>query len=92
METRAETQPSRYRGSDHQQAALGDSRRCEPFHVGGSYQVTPALLLGAALYDILDTDYAIYDPYRSGAATVLPPAFAINQEGRRLLLSANMAF
>ncbi|MFD1033469.1 TonB-dependent receptor domain-containing protein [Sphingomonas hankookensis] len=90
--TRAEIRSSRYRGSNPQQAALGDFRGYELFHVGGSYQVTPAFRLGAAVYNILDTDYAIYEPYRSGTATVFTPAYAINQEGRRLLLSANVDF
>lgn len=90
--TRAEIRSSRYRGSNPQQSALGDFRGYELFHVGGSYQITPAFRLGAAVYNILATDYAIYEPYRSGTATVFAPAYAINQEGRRLLLSANVDF
>lgn len=90
--TRAEIRSSRYRGNNEQQRALGDFRGYELFHVGGSYQVTPAFRLSAALYNILDTDYAIYEPYRSGTATVFTPAYSINQEGRRLWLSANVDF
>ncbi|MEP9400409.1 TonB-dependent receptor domain-containing protein [Sphingomonas silueang] len=89
---RAEVRSSRYRGNNDQQRALGDFRAYELFHIGGSYQVTSAFRLSAAVYNILDTDYAIYEPYRSGANTVFTPAYAINQEGRRLWLSANVDF
>ncbi|PZT91265.1 MULTISPECIES: TonB-dependent receptor [Sphingomonas] len=90
--TRAEVRSSRYRGNNEQQRAIGDFRGYELFHVGGSYQVTDTFRLSAAIYNILDTDYAVYEPYRSGANTVFTPAYAINQEGRRLWLSANVDF
>lgn len=89
---RAEIRSGRYRGNNAQQAAVGDFRGYELFHLGGSYQVAPALRLGAAVYNVFDSDYALYVPYRSGAATVFTPAYSINQEGRRLLLSANVDF
>ena len=88
--TRAEIRSSRYRGNNEQQTALGDFRGYELFHMGGSYQVAPAFRLSATVFNILDTDYAIYEPYRSGANTVFTPAYAINQEGRRLWLSVNV--
>lgn len=88
--TRAEIRSSRYRGNNEQQTAIGDFRGYELFHLGGSYQITPAFRLSATIFNILDTDYAIYEPYRSGANTVFTPAYAINQEGRRLWLSANI--
>ncbi|WP_301073677.1 TonB-dependent receptor [Sphingomonas sp.] len=94
--TRAEIRSSRYRGNTDQQRELGDFRGYELFHIGGSYQVTPALRLSATMWNILDTDYAVYEPYRSGTAaapvTVFAPAYSINQEGRRLLISANVDF
>ncbi|MEH3123491.1 MAG: TonB-dependent receptor [Sphingomonas phyllosphaerae] len=90
--TRAEIRSSRYRGDNDQQRALGDFRAYQLFHVGGSYQVTPTFRLSAAVYNVLDTDYAVYEPYRSGANTVFTPAYAINQEGRRLWLAANVDF
>ena len=62
------------------------------FHLGGNYQVTPAFRLSATVYNLFDTDYAIYVPYRSGTATVFTPAYSINQEGRRLWLSATVDF
>ena len=89
---RAEVRSGRYRGANDQQRALGDFRGYEVFHLGGSYQVTPAFRLAATVYNILDTDYAVYSPYASGATTVFAPAYSINQEGRRLLLSANVDF
>ncbi len=89
---RAEVRSSRWRGSGAQQTALGDFRGYEVFHLGGAYQVTPAFRLSATVYNLLDTDYAVYLPYASGTATVFAPAYSINQEGRRLLLSANVDF
>ncbi|WP_409977423.1 TonB-dependent receptor domain-containing protein [Sphingomonas sp. Y38-1Y] len=94
--TRAEIRSSRYRGNNDQQRALGDFRGYELFHVGGSYQVTPEFRLSATLWNLLDTDYAVYEPYASRTAaaptTVFAPAYAINQEGRRLMLAVNMDF
>ncbi|MBH1991536.1 MAG: TonB-dependent receptor [Sphingomonadaceae bacterium] len=89
---RAEIRSSRYRGANAQQTAVGDFRSYEVFHLGGSYQIAPAFRLAATVYNILDTDYATYVPYRSGAATVFTPAYSINQEGRRLWLSATVDF
>ena len=89
---RAEVRSSRWRGNNDQQRALGDFRGYEVFHLGGSYQVTPAFRLAATLYNILDTDYAVYLPYASGTTTAFTPAYSINQEGRRILISANVDF
>ena len=89
---RAEIRSKRWRGNNAQQAALGDFRGYELFHIGGSYQITPAFRLAATVYNILDTDYAVYEPYESGPNTVYAPAYSINQEGRRLWLSATVDF
>jgi len=89
---RAEIRSSRYRGNNVQQDAVGDFRSYEVFHLGGSYQIAPAFRLSATVYNILDTDYAVYVPYASGASTVYTPAYSINQEGRRLWLSATVDF
>jgi len=90
---RAEIRSSRYRGANVQQTAVGDFRSYEVFHLGGSYQLTPAFRLAATVYNVLDTDYAIYVPYRTAAnATAYTPAYSINQEGRRLWLSATVDF
>ena len=71
---------------------MGDFRSYEVFHLGGSYQVAPAFRLSATLYNILDTDYAVYVPYQTGTTTAWTPAYSINQEGRRLWLSATVDF
>lgn len=89
---RAEIRSSRYRGANTEQTTVGDFRSYEVFHIGGSYQIAPAFRLSATVNNILDTDYAVYVPYASGAATVYTPAYSINQEGRRLLLSATVDF
>ncbi|TDW64574.1 outer membrane receptor for ferrienterochelin and colicins [Novosphingobium sp. PhB55] len=89
---RAEVRSSRWRGNNAQQEAVGDFRSYEVFHLGGSYQFTPAFRLAATVYNILDTDYAVYVPYASGAVTAHTPAYSINQEGRRLWISANVDF
>lgn len=89
---RAEVRSSRWRGDNDQQRALGDFRGYEVFHLGGSYQVTRAFRLAATVFNILNTDYAVYLPYASGNTTAFTPAYSINQEGRRVLLSANIDF
>ncbi len=89
---RAEIRSSRYRGNNAQQVAVNDFRSYEVFHVGGSYAITPAFRLAATVYNVLDTDFAVYVPYMSGANTVYTPAYSINQEGRRLWLSATVDF
>ncbi|NML08816.1 TonB-dependent receptor [Sphingobium sp. AR-3-1] len=89
---RAEIRSSRYRGNNAQQSAVGDFRGYELFHIGGSYQIAPAFRLAATVNNIFDTDYAEYVSYQSGAATVFTPAYSINQEGRRLWLSATVDF
>jgi outer membrane receptor for ferrienterochelin and colicins len=90
---RAEIRSTRYRGNNIQQTALGDFRSYEVFHLGGNYQITPAFRLSATIYNILDTDYAVYVPYQTAAnVTAFTPAYSINQEGRRLWLSATVDF
>lgn len=90
---RAEVRSSRYRGANAQQTALGDFRSYELFHLGGSYQMTENFRLSATVYNILDTDYAVYLPYQtSPTVTAYTPAYSINQEGRRLWLSATVDF
>ncbi|OHT18896.1 TonB-dependent receptor domain-containing protein [Edaphosphingomonas haloaromaticamans] len=89
---RSEIRSSRWRGDNAQQAAVGDFRGYELFHFGGAYQVTPAFRLAATVYNLFDTDYAVYLPYPSGTTTAYTPAYSINQEGRRLWLSVNVDF
>ncbi|KQN10148.1 TonB-dependent receptor [Sphingobium sp. Leaf26] len=90
---RAEVRSSRYRGANVQQGAVGDFRSYEVFHLGGSYQLSPAFRLAATVYNVLDTDYAVYVPYQTAQnVRAFTPAYAINQEGRRLWLSATVDF
>jgi len=90
---RAEIRSSRYRGNNEQQSAVGDFRSYEVFHLGGSYQLTPRFRLAATVFNIFDTDYARYVPYINTAnVEVFTPSYAINQEGRRLWLSATVDF
>jgi outer membrane receptor for ferrienterochelin and colicins len=89
---RAEIRSSRYRGANAQQIAVNDFRAYEVFHIGGSYAITPAFRLSATVYNILDTDFAVYVPYTNTAPLLYTPAYSINQEGRRLWLSAAVDF
>ncbi|MCG2839448.1 TonB-dependent receptor [Sandaracinobacter sp. RS1-74] len=89
---RAEVRSSRWRGDNAQQNAVGDFRSYEVFHLGGTVRIDRKFSLSAAIYNILDTDYAVYVPYQSGANTVYTPAYSINQDGRRLWLSATVDF
>ena len=89
---RAEIRSSRFRNDADDRAGVGDFRGYELFHIGGSYQITPAFRLAATVNNILDTDYAEYLSYDSAGADVFTSAYAINQEGRRLWLSATVDF
>lgn len=89
---RAEIRSSRFRNDADDRAGVGDFRGYELFHIGGSYQITPAFRLAATVNNILDTDYAEYLSYDSDGADVFTSAYAINQEGRRLWLSATVDF
>ena len=89
---RAEVRSSRWRGQNAQQIAVGDFRSYELFHLGGTVRIDEKFSLSAAIYNILDTDYAVYLPYLSGKNTVYTPAYSINQDGRRLWLSATVDF
>ncbi|HEX7874894.1 MAG TPA: TonB-dependent receptor [Sphingobium sp.] len=89
---RADIRSSRWRGDNAQQRAVGDFRAYEVFHLGGSFQVAPAFRVAATVYNILNTDYALYVPYQAGAVTTYTPAYSINQEGRRLWVSATVDF
>ena len=89
---RAEIRSSRFRNDADDRAGVGDFRGYELFHIGGSYQITPAFRLAATVNNILDTDYAEYVSYDSDGTDIFTSAYAINQEGRRLWLSATVDF
>lgn len=89
---RAEIRSSRYRGAGEAQTALGNYSGYELFHLGGALQVTDAFRLAATIYNVLDTNYVEYLPYRSGTTTVYASEYANNQEGRRLTIQATIDF
>lgn len=89
---RADIRSGRYRGAGIAQDALGDYKGYAQFHLGGSFQVSERFRLSASLYNLLDTDFVRYLPYRSGASTVYAAEYANLQEGRRLWLSASVDF
>jgi outer membrane receptor for ferrienterochelin and colicins len=74
--------------------ALGDFKGYTMLHLGTSYQVTPAITLNAAIYNLLDKDFIDYRPYRAtptGAPTY-SSVYVNNLDGRRLWLSMNVDF
>ncbi|WCM26977.1 TonB-dependent receptor [Sphingomonas sp. QA11] len=89
---RADIRSDRYRGAGVVQDALGNYKGYALFHLGGSLQVSRQFRLSASIYNLLDTDFVRYLPYRSGANTVYAAEYANLQEGRRLWLSATVDF
>ncbi|RYY26472.1 MAG: TonB-dependent receptor [Sphingomonadales bacterium] len=89
---RTEVRSDRFRGAGAAQTALGDYKGYALFHLGGSLSVTEKFKLSATIYNVLNTDFVRYLPYRSGASTVYAGEYANNQEGRRLWLSATVDF
>jgi len=63
-----------------EQTALGSYGGYALFHLGGSYAVAPNFKLGAAIYNILDTDFVSYERYQNGN-TVAYGAEYSNQSG-----------
>lgn len=84
---RGEARSERYRGAGAAQDALGSFRGYELLHIGAGYQLTKALRLNATIYNVFDTDFVTYLPYRQNNATVYAQAYANNQEPRRVFLS-----
>ncbi|MES2989595.1 MAG: TonB-dependent receptor [Pseudomonadota bacterium] len=89
---RTEIRSSRYRGAGVAQNALGDYKGYALVHLGGSLNVTEKFKLSATVFNLLNTDFVRYLPYRSGATTVYAGEYANHQEGRRLWLSATVDF
>ncbi|MGV3770252.1 MAG: TonB-dependent receptor domain-containing protein, partial [Sphingobium phenoxybenzoativorans] len=82
---RAEIRSKRYRGAGAAQNALGSFKGYELFHLGANYQLTDNFRLGAAVYNIFDTDFVGYLPYASSpTATAYASEYANLQEPRRL--------
>jgi len=74
--------------------ALGDFKGYTMLHLGTSYQVTPAVTLNAAIYNLLDKDFIDYRPYRAtpAGAPTYSSVYVNNLDGRRLWLSMNVDF
>lgn len=89
---RTEIRSKRFRGVGVEQTALGSYKGYALFHVGGSFEVTPAFKLGAAIYNLLDTDFVSYQPYQNGLVTAYGAEYSNNQEPRRVLLNATIDF
>ncbi|WP_070155287.1 TonB-dependent receptor domain-containing protein [Sphingobium phenoxybenzoativorans] len=90
---RAEIRSKRYRGAGAAQNALGSFKGYELFHLGANYQLTDNFRLGAAVYNIFDTDFVGYLPYASSpTATAYASEYANLQEPRRLWISATVDF
>lgn len=89
---RSEIRSKRYRGAGVEQTALGSYNSYALFHLGANYQVNSVFKVGAAVYNLLNTDFVSYLPYRSGANTVYGAEYSNNQEPRRVWLTATIDF
>ncbi|MDP4536534.1 TonB-dependent receptor [Alkalimonas collagenimarina] len=92
-----EYRSKRYRGAGAAYDALGDFKAYTLSHLGANYQVTETVTLSAVIYNLLDKDYLQYTPYANPTAAnpdnvSYSNLYPINQEGRRLWLSANIQF
>lgn len=89
---RGEYSSSRYRGIGEAQTQLGDYKGYTLFNLGGAYDLTNSVTLGATIYNLLDDDFIDYVSYTSRGQLDYSNRYAINQEPRRLWLSVNARF
>ncbi|KAB7644830.1 TonB-dependent receptor domain-containing protein [Polymorphobacter fuscus] len=89
---RGQVQSGRFRGTGAAQDALGDFAAYQLLHIGGNYRVNDAITLNAVIYNVFNTNFVEYLPYRDGTRTVYAQQYANNQEPRRLYLSVNVDF
>jgi outer membrane receptor for ferrienterochelin and colicins len=86
----------RYRGTDTRgiQAALGDYKAYQLYHLGGSYQASERLTFNATVYNLLDKDFVDFQEYDDlvVGAPRYASAYSNIHERRRLWLSANVTF
>ncbi|MGY0799149.1 TonB-dependent receptor domain-containing protein [Lysobacter sp. A286] len=93
MYLRAEYRSSRYRGADSAvQEQLGDYKPYSQFHLGGRYQLTDAVSLNAAVYNLFDKDFVDYLPYDDNGSVAYANSRSTSEAGRRLWLSLNVDF
>ncbi|TKD51984.1 TonB-dependent receptor domain-containing protein [Sphingomonas baiyangensis] len=89
---RGQIQSGRFRGTGAAQRELGDFGGFELLHIGGNYALTDRVTLNAVVYNVFDTNFVEYLPYRDGARLLYAQQYANNQEPRRLYLSVNVDF
>lgn len=89
---RGQIQSGRFRGTGAAQNALGDFAGFELLHVGGNFALTDRITLNAVVYNLFDTNFVEYLPYRDATRTLYAQQYANNQEPRRLYLSVNVDF
>ncbi|HRE44045.1 MAG TPA: TonB-dependent receptor [Terricaulis sp.] len=89
---RGQYQSERYRGAGAARVALGDYSDYTLFHLGGSFEVTDNVRIGATIYNLFDTDFVSYLPNGNPANPTYAPEYAINQEPRRLWVSVGVDF
>lgn len=89
---RGEYQSERFRGVGAARTALGDYGAFTLFHIGGGYDITENVRLGATIYNLLDEDFVSLLPYGNPANPTYAAEYANNQEPRRLWVSLNVAF
>lgn len=90
-----EYRSERYRGTGADYDAFGDYKAYSLFHLGASYQATENLRFAATLYNLLDRNFVDYRPYVSNPTTgaiSYTNLYRVNEEPRRLWLSATVLF
>ncbi len=94
-----EYRSSRFRSPDSAtstaKATYGDYRASSQVHLGGSYQLSPQIILHATVYNVFDKDFVAYRPYVSNTTTgaiSYTSLYRNNLEPRRLWLSATYTF
>lgn len=93
---RAEARSSRTRGASASAIAatqqIGDFRGYGLAHVGGSYQLTDKVTLNATIYNLFNTDFLAYQPYRLNNTVSYASVYNNLQEPRRAWLSLTYSF
>ncbi len=89
---RGEYQSERFRGAGAARTALGDYSDFSLFHLGGAYDITETVRLGATIYNLFDTDFVSLLPYGNPASPSYAAEYANNQEPRRLWVSLSVDF
>jgi outer membrane receptor for ferrienterochelin and colicins len=89
---RGEYRSARYRGAGAAQEQLGDYKPYSQFHLGGRYELSDAVSLNAAVYNLFDKDFVDYLPYDNNGTVAYANSRSTSEGGRRLWLSINVDF